>query len=370
MRLVITALGICIILFFPFTIFGMERSDAKKMVHAKNMYKSNIEQIRSWSGNVTLEEYEKGPSTLSEFENFDGEFDSEPINLIDVLFYDDIVTGNSLCHYRKIRSKEKKYHDEIDTLFMQGTSYEISRYLDPAESKDRELSYESKLTIKIVDRANLSRLLSTHFLPIEKSDFNNSVVGALDRYFTLAQESSPEKSSHIKITEIKGRLTIESTIRNHFARYSVDLNRGGMPVEFIAIEDGKGIYWKCQLQKIDGIWIPAETLMINDYPDATREWFKLIWKKNELNISIPKETFSIDSLNLHRGTIVYDYRIDEEYVISDDKYPPLPSSVVPVRHNPYWLSRLILIGLGTILLLAALVRVYLKWRAKHKESRL
>jgi hypothetical protein len=130
--------------------------------------------------------------------------------------------------------------------------------------------------------------------------------------------------------------------------------------------------WDCQYEKIDTFWIPKKTISerYNAVEKASvKEYREVIdWTSHQINKPIPDSTFTLQNLGVCRGDLLNDKRIDSMVIISGDEFPPPPhlSSSTAIR-KPYWLARLILIGFGTILLLAALVRVYLKWRSKRKE---
>jgi hypothetical protein len=194
-------------------------------------------------------------------------------------------------------------------------------------------------------------------------------VSALYRYLDIAKNFSQEDTSHIKVILKDGLLTIESVIQDNLARYTVDMNCGSMPVEFLSVNaEKRGTHWKCCLQNVDGIWIPEETMMITDLSDGTREWTRYHWKKNVLNKPIDQSVFSLDSLGLHRGTRVYDYRTDEEYIISDNKYPPFPDqTAVPKRHT--WFNN-VFMAIGLVMIVIAFLLKYLKWRSKLRRDAL
>ena len=324
-------LGIFFCLFFTTThgALGLDTSDADILDRAIKKHKSNIERIMTWTGKVVSESYESGPEPGTQFERFEGRV----TDMSEMSFSNDIVTGQLFCRNRILQSSNKTSHNEYCTFFENGVSYEISRYMDVSSWQDSDRAYESKLAIKAVDRENLSEHLFSQFLPIERTDFNGKVIDALNTFLRVAKTSTQEDTSNINVYEQETLLTIELLSQGHLTRYVVDMSRGAMPTELVNIHEGKGVHWKCRLQNVDGIWIPQETMVIMDFSGGVRLWTKDRWEENVLNKPIDQSVFSLESLGLHRGSRVYDYRTDEEYVISDDKYPPFPTkTIVPKRH--------------------------------------
>jgi hypothetical protein len=130
--------------------------------------------------------------------------------------------------------------------------------------------------------------------------------------------------------------------------------------------------WDCQYEKIDTFWMPKKTIYeIYSAVDknSVNESHEVIdWTSHQINKPVPDSTFTLQNMGVCRGDLLNDKRIGSMTIISGDEFPPPPhqSSSTAIR-KPYWLARLILIGFGIILLLSALVRVYLKRRAKRKE---
>jgi hypothetical protein len=232
---------------------------------------------------------------------------------------------------------------------------------------NRKLSYESTLAIRAVTRNDLSRLLSTHFIPLEKTDFIDLRLGALKRYYEIALKYPPSETSNITVRNVNNLLVIESYIKNINlrARYCFDMQCGAMPVEYLSIRNEQGVHWQSRLQNYSGVWIPEEIQMVYKLSDGTQEWCKYIWKENTINAKIPKEVFSINSLGVHRGTTVYDYRTGAESVLSDSKLPPMPNdNIENLKH--FSMTRIVLIVLGIILILIAVIAKIVK---KIKENR-
>jgi hypothetical protein len=338
---------------------GMEPSDAEILRTAITKYESNVGRIVTWQGKVICEMYKDGSPPSSKTIKLA----SAPINVSEISFSNDVLTGNSICTYRIIYGGEENdgLHNEVCTLWVDGLSYEISRYMTTKDNRNKKLSYESKLSVRAITCKEMSRLLSTHFFPLEKIDFGGHaydfgghVFDSLKTYYEIATTSSPSDSSHIFVYKNDGVLTIESTIKNSYGRFAVDMRCSSMPVEFVSVNNDKGIHWQCNLQNHEGIWIPKEILLVADLSDGTREWYKYIWKENTINAEISKEVFSIDSLGVHRGTKVYDYRTGTEYILSDPKLPPMPDDHIEDLKR-ISITRIAIIILGIILILIAVI---------------
>ncbi|MDR2346553.1 MAG: hypothetical protein LBE18_10840, partial [Planctomycetaceae bacterium] len=285
-------------------------------------------------------------------------------------FCDDIVTGNSLCIHRIIQNNTTEFHDEICTLFSDGLSYEISRYKDAKLDNNRKLGYESQLAIKAVTRKDLSRLLSTHFLPLEEADNKGYACFAMTGDIQLINQEPVDNLSSISVRQVNNILTVESTIKNIIgcARYSIDMERGGMPIECLATIDGKGFHWQCKLQNCDGIWIPEETSFVSINSDDTFYCYKYLWKENTINAKIPADTFSLNSLGVHRGTVVYDYRTGYEQILSDSEFPSMPQYYVEkIKRSPVaGIALVVAIIIAIITILAIIVRIVMRFYNKRK----
>jgi hypothetical protein len=344
------------------SVYALDSSSIEPLKFAIGKLKSNIEQIRTWSGNVKLEGFHNGPDPGAEYTNFAG----SPSDVVNISFWSDIVSGKSSCQYQFTKKGTQGFRDETCTLFVDGLSYEISRFQNVSQVKKDGLSYESKLVMKPVDKNNVSRLLATHFIPIEKTDYNN-LVFILNGYIEIAQKEPANKTSHIHVSVKDKVLIIESTIKSAYARYAVDLDKGGMPIEVLSIDGGKGVHWKCNLQKVSNIWIPKETFMVMDLTDGTREWAKYTWLKNSLNVPISDDSFSLKVLKVHRGTLVYDYRTGLEHVIEGEEYPPLPGMMPEYKRTAYF--RYAIITLGILMIVTSLFIKYRQWRASRTEAK-
>jgi hypothetical protein len=213
----------------------------------------------------------------------------------------------------------------------------------------------------MVTRNDLSRLLSTHFVPLEKLDFVEQGKRALERYCEIAVNFPQSDTSHIIVRKVDNLLVIESHIKNKNSRsrFYFDMQRGCMPIEILSVEGERGNHWQCRLQNHEGIWIPKETLMVCELSDGTQEWCKYIWKENIINAKIPKEIFSINSLGVHRGTEVYDYRTGTEYILSDPKLPPMPDDHIEELKR-ISITRIVIITLGVILIFIAIIAKIVK----------
>jgi hypothetical protein len=344
------------------SVYALDSSSIEHLKFAIGKLQSNIGQIRTWSGNVKLEGFRNGPDPGSEYTNFAG----SPVGVANVSFWSDVVSGKSSCQYQAIKGGTPDFYDEICTLFVDGVLYEISRFQNVSRVKKDGLSYESKLGIRLVDKNNISGLFATHFIPIEKTDYNK-LVFILNGYLEIAQKEPANKTSHIHVSVKDKVLTIETTIKSAYARYAVDLDKGGMPIEVLSIDSGKGVHWKCNLQKVSNIWIPKETFEVMDLTDGTREWEKCTWLKNSLNVPISDDSFSLKVLKLHRGTLVYDYRTGVEHVIEGEEYPPLPGTLPEYKRATYF--RYVIITLGILMIVTALFIEYRKWRARRAEAK-
>jgi hypothetical protein len=345
-------------------------SDVAILKLSAGKYRSNVERIRTWQGKVICETYKDGSLPSSKTI----EFVDTPMSVSEISFSEDVLTGNSISKYRVTYGGDKKdgLHDEVCTLWKDGLSYEVSRYMTSENNRNKKLSYESKLLVRAITRKEMSRLLTTHFFPLEKIDrsghaydFGGHVFDSLKTYSEIAATSSPADSSHISIRHIDNILTIESTIGKSCGRFAINTRCGSMPVEFVSVNNDKGVHWQCHLQNHNDIWIPKEILLVADLSDGTREYCKYIWKENIINAEIPKEVFSINSLGVHRGTTVYDYRTGTEYILSDPKLPPMPDDHIEELKR-ISITRIVIITLGVILILIAIIAKIVKRIKKNR----
>jgi hypothetical protein len=340
-------------------------SDVAILTLSTEKYKSNVERIRNWEGKVICETYIDGSSPSSKTIEFLG----SPISVSEISFNNDVLTGDSITIRRIIYGGDKKngLHDEVCTLWTNGLSYDVSRYMTIENNSNKKLSYESKLSIRAITCKEMSRLLTTHFFPLEKIDFGGHaydfgghVFDSLKTYYEIGTTSSPAESSHISIRHVDNVLTIETTIGKSYGRFAVDTRCSSMPIEFMSVNNDKGVHWLCNLQKHNGVWIPKEILLVADLSDGTREWYRYIWKENIINAKIQENVFSINSLGVHRGTMVYDYRTGAEYILTDTKLPPMPNEQIVEDLKRFSIIRIVIITLAIIIIFFASVAKIVK----------
>jgi hypothetical protein len=179
-------------------------------------------------------------------------------------------------------------------------------------------------------------------------------------------QSSDTLSRDNNLLTLRTEVKIKNDDKTLINEYTADISKGG---SFTRCKSSRAdlfeTIWTSELEKVSGVWVPKKMIETVDFG---KNYTEIIYTENKINESIPDSMFTLKSLGVRNGDALIDMRIGLHSQVEDESLPEL---VLPdVSRKSYWLARLILIGFGTILLLSALVRVYLKWRAKRKEARL
>jgi hypothetical protein len=115
--------------------------------------------------------------------------------------------------------------------------------------------------------------------------------------------------------------------------------------------------------KINGIWVPNKIRVVLEHAKLC---FEYTFNDQVINEPLDDDAFSLKALGVKQGDWVKDLRTDASYPIDDPSLPKHDFDNILNRRD-FSMAQIILISFGTILLLSALIRVYLKWRAKRKE---
>jgi hypothetical protein len=164
------------------------------------------------------------------------------------------------------------------------------------------------------------------------------------------------------------RLLPNSNSRNILTEYEFDKNGlcireyGGEVAEKKIAKSYEYILEKNYTQ-INGVWTPDKIRIVVGHA----KWcFEYTFNDQVINEPLGEDDFSLKALGVKQGDWVKDLRTDASYQIDDPSLPKHDFENILNRRD-FSMAQIILISFGTILLLAALVRVYLKWRAKRKE---
>lgn len=158
---------------------------------------------------------------------------------------------------------------------------------------------------------------------------------------TLYKNANLENMSAYSITKEENIVIIKlkrKTDPQPSTVYQIDLSKGSnfTKIESFHNSDNssqnsiKEWIW----QEISGMWVPKEFTMdhIVILPNPKEEHYRITWLKNEVNISLSKDEFSLVKLGLRQGDQVQDSRTHSSYTITDNSFPP-PYNAKPAEQT-------------------------------------
>ena len=156
----------------------------------------------------------------------------------------------------------------------------------------------------------------------------------------LYKGSKEKETTGVTIIKDGNILTIQTVLEKYgpapVALYQFDLSKGAnfTKVEMRSNETNRkseGI-WRWIWEEVNGVWVPKEfskdVVAILPNPRATH--YRVLWTKNEVNIPLEKDEFSLVKLGLRQGDQVYDSRTHKKYTITDKSFPP-PVNIKPTE---------------------------------------
>lgn len=122
--------------------------------------------------------------------------------------------------------------------------------------------------------------------------------------------------------------------------------------------------WKCELQEVNGIWVPKRTeSTIEAIGQGLIIHNKMEWKDQILNEDVAME-LSPTTLGACQGDQAYNYKTGTLYLIEDKDYPVYEKRELPSRLKQESARVLWVIGLNVILVLIAATLVLVRIRRK------
>jgi hypothetical protein len=129
---------------------------------------------------------------------------------------------------------------------------------------------------------------------------------------------------------------------------------------------GSIIYsWEPEYILQSGILLPDKVSVISGH-GTSQARYRFV--KSIINSPIPDANFTLQHIGVRQGDTVYDNRTNTESVITDSSFPEALSTIA-LKRPRFGTLNYLLIGIGTLMLLTGLVRVYIKLRSnKTKQS--
>jgi hypothetical protein len=141
------------------------------------------------------------------------------------------------------------------------------------------------------------------------------------------------------ITKKGNSVVIQDIMEAHgetpVALYVSDISKGGnlTRVEMRSNETNlkSETIWNWSWEEVNGVWVPKEVSMdsVKILPEPFEIHYRLLWTKNEVNMPLEKDEFSLAKIGLKQDDNIYDSRTKKTYTINDMNFiPPVPPVIV------------------------------------------
>ena len=198
-----------------------------------------------------------------------------------------------------------------------------------------ELFYDARIkdAFHLADVANHPYMkpgLSTGtFDPLYFFKYNDEDLD--NKWSFLYEHAKSEPMSAYSITRDGNYVVIRLKIKDEPVPrtvYEIDLSKGGNLTKVETARNATNA-WDTRIEKwawqeVNGVWVPQEFTRdhIVTLPKPQDFHYKIRWIKNEVNIPLAKDEFSLVKLGLRQGNGVYDSRTRSTYKITDKSFPP------------------------------------------------
>jgi hypothetical protein len=375
-----------------------EITDAAEVVRvahlARDKYLSNVGKIMTWRGNVEI---------IHENVAFEGEFDesgnggtmtryrSKRFFIADRRYYNWFTGGKYDCFTKSEGlGTERIFPDgrkellvtESRAAFVKDFVYHyFPTYQRPPG--DNEPPFYRKIHIgqQIGDAEQFGVLFCPEY---QSLPFHHFVPPTYPIFVDNARFGPNVSEGGVRRSDVfrEGNQIIIKVLDEEYGRPMVmrtkiviDLSKGGTLIEYHQCETGElehDVHWRCEMKEVNGIWVPSYTEFIDNEVFLKRLTRRMIrWKEQTLNEPVRDDEMTLLTLGARQTDLVEDYRTGTLYNIKGDEYPPSLDEQVLLdmtkAGEKISYFRLIAIGLGLLLILAACVLYYLEWRRNKNE---
>ena len=359
-------------------------SNVHEIENVVKQFRSNIESIRTWSGEAIVEETREpreGRTSLS--------------RKTKIIFWFDVPSNRKLLIIEPIEEIQLSLdgtsipivYKNIRLLILpeEATCYRYtainSNGLIPIADKDNHNRYVLGKNVHDYDR----RVLRGDIYISSNTDLHFDIsnpAGTFDpfatfdlmgNYLVRADVSIQSARDNTQMEEVKTYIDsqgefvslierLDNKSINLSVTYTVDRSLRGCLVKYINIVPNLAeTYVIVEHECYADIFVPKKVVF-----DAKKIGIKntITFAKSMINEKIPDDIFSLKTLKVMRGDAVYDERTDTHYVIDDDQYP-LPDYATGFERTSTKFLRYVFIGGGLLLIAFSLI---LKYRKRQQEA--
>ncbi|GHT23035.1 hypothetical protein FACS189419_06430 [Planctomycetales bacterium] len=363
---------------FPFSeVTGdevIDRADVVRIAHRiADKYQANLGKVMTWRG--TVDEAEE--QTL-----FDEEGQGTTVHYGKTTFFiADFVKGDFFtktecteCYKLHPDGRRELLVKPSAAVFLKdGVYHEFYTYQRPPGDGGYPFYRRIDIGKQYDDSSELDYLFFyPHLRSLPYPHFNRQSYPSYWQSFKLARDSSGGDAKLFREGDV---VTYVSTFQNIKSTRSVDLSKGGALLDFHHTVEGSGfsqdLIWHCEIQEIDGIWVPSYTEWTRNEISMRRiDKWRVRWREQKLNEPVRDDEMTLLTLGARQTDLVEDYRTGTLYNIEGDEYPPsleeqMVLDMAARKKAGFDYVRYSLITLGGMMIVAGLLLEY--YRRKKKK---
>ena len=351
---------LCFVLMFSQHSLGEEVKDYPSQFalikSVREKFTHNRTSIKTWSGDVDVikKDYEEDGKTLTYETKYEVAFLCDYVHQRQRFF----IVPSICCSYTNGTKIPSTLRQEF-VLWKDNTTYVRETFTPTTPTA---FDHRGKILV-----SDFLQPTNTSFQPrLDSLPFPPTDIDSIYFSFDVSEKGVEEKlkdglsddainKMHEKMLESgHPRYTIEKNggVVNIYDKWNeghvfkIDLDKGAQPTLF----KSKGKTWTCELQEVNGVWIPRKTNDLFYASDGTAHHIEMLWRNQRIDTPLSQDEFTLVKIGARQGDEGYDYRTDSTFIIDGNEYPP-PEGVEYPTSNWFSTVRLVLIGLGLLLFL-------------------
>ena len=357
---------------FPFACVGEVTGDASLMDRVETLYNQNRGKLRKWNGEAGVKSQTRttGPDAY------------ELVQESAVSFFFDGDSGREGFSWEVTRSEASRPGElpifpykghRIGGLVIGEDHYSFS--MTPPDGRFTVTLIPTSPIIRMGSATPkfyptfYFRLWDYEELPLQFADWRN----VMDRSWCQFNISLNGDIVSVRV----GNVTLPGVIDG----YDFDLSQGGNVVAKIGIDNTREETGERRYENISGVFVPVYSRYLNAEHDGSKTIeVEVRWLRQNVNQTIPEETFTLDNIGVPPGAEIWDRRIDERYTFKPDEVQPKVSAEAIERaeqekrewENPMpKSSERAWVAFGSLACLGLLVAValFLRFRVQHGRNR-
>lgn len=304
---------------------GITAEQALLLDRIADNHDSNLEQIRTWRGEIQTE----STSTRPPGGRYSGLKTSHRMRFVCDRVKDRFRL-NSKCIGREVENGNVKGLDlcpSSNAMVLDDAHYEYRFDEDTdflVDESDGSLVPVRRVAI-VRPKGEMTKpmALDAAVHPLYWFTWRGKTVSEVFRtYADWAKEG--EQLPHVSVERSGQLVSLRIGRGGAFNQYTVNLEKGATLVRFEADDGGSGTHeiWNYDYELVNGVWLPVSVELKVDQRDGRINKRSLQWIRSIVNEPIDDEEYSLVKLGLRRGDGVDDKRTGRQYKVQGLEYPP------------------------------------------------